>query len=124
MSTLTHNPITMFITITYIKLRSPWKFFQLTYNGYRIQQQLKGEKGFVKMKNTGFGLMHYTISLWESEEDRTRFYRSGNHADAMKKSAELSSEIGTLNYSGTNFPSWKEAKKRVHAEGKVIRFKD
>lgn len=88
----------MFITLTYIKLRSVWKLFPLTFNAMKIVNQLKGENGFVKMKSTGFGLNHYTMSSWKTEEDRQRFYRSGAHGAAMKKSANIASEIRTLNY--------------------------
>lgn len=113
----------MYITITYIKLRSPWKFFALTYNAMQIVKQCKEEKGFKGMKNTGFGLHHYTMSKWETEEDRQRFYRSGAHGAAMKKSTDLASEIRTLNYEGSDFPDWETAKGRILQEGKVLRFK-
>lgn len=113
----------MYITITYIKLRSPWKFFTLTYNAMHIVKQCKGEKGFKGMKNTGFGLHHYTMSKWETEEDRQRFYRAGAHAEAMKKTAELATELRSLTYEGNDFPDWKTAKGRIMQEGKVLSFK-
>ncbi len=112
----------MYITLTSIRLKSAWKFFQLSKNGLRISRQCKKEPGFVGMKNTGFGLNHYTMSRWETEEDRNRFYRNGPHAAAMKKTADMASELATYSYEAKDFPDWKTAKRMLKENGKVMRF--
>lgn len=112
----------MEITITYIRLRHWWQFFPLTKNAMYILRQCKNSKGFKGMKNTGFGLDHYTMSRWEKAEDRQDFYKKGAHLEAMKKGGVLSSEIRTYTFSGENFPAWKEAKRLVQEQGKSIRY--
>ena len=112
----------MVITVTYIKLRSPWKFFRLSIFGYKVQKQLKGEKGFIKLKNTGFGKDHYTLSAWQSTEDLKRFSKTGAHAEAMRSSKELSTEIRIYTYDGDSMPGWKDAKNLVLERGKVLNF--
>lgn len=113
----------MFITITSIKLRSVWNFFKLSLNGLRVQRQAKGEKGFIKMKNTGFGYLHYTLSAWESEEDIKRFSHQGAHKEAMKQSKDLSTEIRIYTYPAAEMPGWDEAKKLLAEKGRILQYK-
>ena len=58
----------MKITITFIELKSPFKFFALSYSALSIAKQLKDTncKGF---KKKGFWTKHYTMTLWNNEED-------------------------------------------------------
>jgi hypothetical protein len=113
----------MYITVTSIKLRSVWYFFKLSLNGMQILKQTRTEKGFIKMKNTGFGYLHYTLSAWESEGDIKRFARSGAHANAMKQSKDLSTEIKIYTYQAAEMPGWKEAKELLNAKGRTLTFK-
>ncbi|MBK5284537.1 MAG: DUF3291 domain-containing protein [Bacteroidia bacterium] len=112
----------MIITVTSIRLRSVWHFFKLSLFGMKIVRQTKQEKGFVRMKNTGFGYMHYTLSVWESEEDMKRFARSGAHAAAMQQSKNIADEIRTYTYTGEQLPSWQEVKRILKEKGKVLTF--
>lgn len=112
----------MYITVTSLKLRSVWLFFKLSLNGMRIVKQAKAEKGFIKMKNTGFGYIHYTLSAWESKEDIKRFAHSGAHKEAMKHTKQLAKEIKIYTYQNTKFPSWEEAKELLNEKGKTLTF--
>ncbi|MBL7844361.1 MAG: DUF3291 domain-containing protein [Cyclobacteriaceae bacterium] len=111
----------MMVTITSIKLRSPWKFFALSYNAMKIIRQLESTN-FLQKKARGIWTMHYTITSWKSEEDLKTFAKSGAHLQAMKVSADLAEEIRTLTYQTDTFPSWKEAKELLSERGKVLRF--
>ncbi|MDZ4710875.1 MAG: hypothetical protein SGI89_00955 [bacterium] len=46
----------MIVTVTSIKLRSVFNFFRLLMFGLKIIRQTKTQKGFIKMKNTGFDI--------------------------------------------------------------------
>lgn len=113
----------MFVTITSLKLRSLWGFFRLSLSGLKISNQAKQEKGFVSLKNTGFGYLHYTITLWESEEDLKRFAHSGAHKEAMKQGATLAEKIITYTFPADKLPDWKEAKMLLNKNGKALNFK-
>jgi heme-degrading monooxygenase HmoA len=113
----------MVITLTSITLRSVWKYFQLTNNARKIMMQAKKSKGFVRMKNTGWGKLHYTLSVWESVDDLKQFARSGAHLAAMKVSQSLSTELATYTYETDHIPNWKEAKALLVEKGKVLHFK-
>lgn len=112
----------MIIVVTSLRLRKLWHYFKMTYLAMHIMRQLKAQKGFVSMRNTGFGYMHYTLSVWESEEEMKRFARSGAHQEAMKRSRTISTEIGTYSYQSDQAPDWKEAKRLLFENGKFISF--
>jgi heme-degrading monooxygenase HmoA len=114
----------MVITITSIKLRSLWKFFALSFYALQIVRQAKTQKGFLKLRSTGFGYLHYTLTSWETEEDLRAFARSGAHLQSMKKSSALSTEIRTCTYNPGNdsLPTWREARTILNEKGKVLRF--
>lgn len=112
----------MVITVTSVRLRRLWHFFKLTYLAFNIVKQLKTQKGFVSMKNTGFGYWHYTLSIWESEADVKAFAKAGAHLAAMKASRSVASEISTYTYKSDVVPSWKEAKQLLRQNGKAVLF--
>jgi len=111
----------MLVTITLIELKSPLKFFALSYTALGILKQLKQAK-CVANKNTGIWTTHYTMSLWNSADEMRTFARSGAHLEAMKGSAKIAKEIRTLTYESNELPEWKEAKRRLMSEGKVLKF--
>jgi hypothetical protein len=115
----------MVVNITSIKLRSLWKFFALSYYALQIIRQTKTQKGFLKVRSTGFGYLHYTLTSWEAEDDLRKFARSGAHLQAMKKSSALATEIRTYSYhvrDSASLPTWNEARTLLNEKGKVIKF--
>ena len=113
----------MSITITYIRLNSLWKFFRLSWLGYKIMKQAQKQPGFIRMKNTGFGYMHYTLSAWENEAAMKAFaYKPGAHLDAMKESRRLASAIGTYTFQSEKLPDWEEARRLVDEKGRALPF--
>jgi len=111
----------MIISITLIELRSPWQFFRLSLHGMKIFQQLEKTPCIAK-KNTGFWKTHYTLTAWKSQEDITAFYKSGAHAEAMKESKALATELRFLTYEAEQIPTWQEAKQKILQEGKRTHF--
>lgn len=112
----------MLITVTYIRLRNPGLFFRLSMFGYQVMKQAQSTPGFIKMKNTGFWNIHYTLSAWENHETMQQFARSGAHLNAMKSSKSLAKTLSTYTYESETFPDWATAKKLIHANGKVLKF--
>ena len=109
----------MKMTITSIRLRSPFKFFPLSLYALHILKQLKSTN-CVEFKKTGLWTMHYTMTLWRSEEDLKAFAASGAHREAMQKGTNIASEICTLTIDATQLPDWKTAKKMLLEQGKTI----
>ena len=112
----------MFVTITSLRLRRLRDFFRLSYFGWRIAKQARAQKGFRRMKNTGFGYLHFTITAWESEPDLKSFAASGAHREALGASRELATEIRIHTFEGEDFPGWKEAKRMLFEKGRVYQF--
>jgi hypothetical protein len=112
----------MKVTITSIKLKSPFHFFALSLRAIRIIKQLKQTKGIVDKKTTGFWTMHYTMTLWDKEESLKNFSKSGAHLEAMKISKDIAAEIRTLTYEGNALPKWSHAKADLNARGRILNF--
>lgn len=110
----------MLVTITSVRLKNWWRFFELSYHGMKISQEIKKCEGFIKMKNTGFGYLHFTMSAWECQEDIKKFYKAGAHLLAMKKASTLATETTTYTYATDRLPSWSDAKRLLSENGKVL----
>jgi hypothetical protein len=110
----------MKVTITSIELKGPFRFFILSYHALNILKQLKATncKAF---KKRGFWTKHYTMTLWQDENELKAFAKSGAHLEAMKKSGEIAREIKTYTYEADSLPTWTEAKKLL-ANAKSVRF--
>jgi hypothetical protein len=112
----------MLISITSILLRSPLGFFELSNNGRKIYNQLDKTTDCIAKKNTGFWKLHYTMTAWESAEAMKAFAQSGAHAEAMKVSAKLATEIRLFTIETDQIPDWTTAKQLVQTQGRVLIF--
>lgn len=110
----------MKVTITYLELKSPLKFFALSAKALRIVKQLKATN-CREFKKRGVWTKHYTMTLWNNDNELKDFARSGAHLDAMRKSKDIAKEIKTLTIDADKLPTWKEAKKLLET-AKSLRF--
>lgn len=110
----------MIAVITSIELKTPFKFFPLSWNAMKIMRQLRTTQ-CVDQKTRGFWTTHYTMTLWNNEEEMKAFARSGAHKEAMRLSAKLAKEIRTQVMETDKLPNWKEAKALLQ-EAKVLQF--
>jgi len=107
-------------TITSIELKGPFKFFALSASALKIIKQLKTTK-CLEFKKRGLWTTHYTMTLWNSEQELLDFARSGAHLEAMKISKNIAKEIRTITYDTTSLPDWKTAIAMLE-NGKVIKY--
>lgn len=107
-------------TITSIELKGPFQFFALSAQALNIIKQLKSTncKDF---KKKGIWTKHYTMTLWNNEDELKAFATSGAHLDAMKKSKQIAKEIRTITIETDALPTWKEAIKRLE-DAKVYTY--
>lgn len=110
----------MLATITSIELRGPLKFFALSRSALKIVRQLK-TSNCQKFKKQGIWTKHYTMTLWNNEEEMRAFAQSGAHLESMKLSKDLAKEIRTITIETDHLPNWKEAKKLLEG-GKVLQY--
>jgi len=107
-------------TITYIKLKGPFKFFALSSKAYKIINQLKATN-YVDFKKKGVWTEHYTMTLWNNESDLKEFAKSGAHLEAMKASKKIAQEIRTVTIDAKELPNWSHAKELLK-NGTVYSF--
>lgn len=107
-------------TITSIELKGPFKFFALSAQALKILKQLRAThcKDF---KKKGLWTTHYTMTLWNSEEELKEFAKTGAHLEAMRNSGKIAKEIRTITVDATVLPNWEEAKKLLES-GSVFKF--
>ena len=107
-------------TITSIKLKTIFKFFPLSIYALNIVKQLKATN-CLEFKKQGIWTLHYTMTLWENEEQLKDFARSGAHLKAMKDSATIAKEIRTITIDADKLPDWKTAKELL-SKSKPYKF--
>lgn len=107
-------------TITSIELKGPLKFFALSAKALEIIKQLKSTN-YKDFKKKGIWNKHYTMTLWNNENDLKEFAKSGAHLDAMKKSKSIAKEIRTITVETDSLPTWKEAIKLLE-NAKVLKY--
>jgi len=107
-------------TITSIELKGPLKFFALSSKALKITKQLRSTN-YKAFKKKGIWSKHYTMTLWNNEEELKEFARSGAHLDAMKSSKSIAKEIRTITIETDSLPKWKEAMQLLE-NAKVLKF--
>lgn len=111
----------MIISITSLRLKSRWGFFRLSWWGLKIGMQARKSAGFIKMKNTGSGYWHFTISAWESIAAPKEFAHSRAHLQAIKAQSEIASEVRIYSFENPQWISWDLAKTLVQEKGRVLK---
>ncbi|QNL21533.1 DUF3291 domain-containing protein [Hyphobacterium sp. CCMP332] len=111
----------MILSITHLKLKSPWKIFPFMATTAKIIKQLD-KSAVVNFKSNSTLRNHYTMSLWKNEKDMRDFYRNGDHAKAMKNAKNIAAEIKTIHFEADAFLPWKKAKKEVDEKGKKLTY--
>ena len=66
---------------------------------------------------SGLWLNHYTMTVWENEEDMKAFVVSKEHKAAMAKTKAMASSVKFYKAEMKQKPSWKEAKRLLHEKG-------
>jgi len=107
-------------TITSIELKGVFSFFILSKEALKIIRQLK-TTSCKDFKKKGFWTKHYTMTLWNNEDEIKAFSQSGEHLEAMKLSSKIAKEIRTITIDTDKLPSWKEALKFLE-KGKVHNY--
>lgn len=107
-------------TITSIELKGPLKFFALSSSALQIIRQLR-TTNCKDFKKRGIWTTHYTMTLWNTEDELKHFASSGAHLEAMKAGKRIAKEIRTVTIDADSLPNWKEAK-RILKKAKAIKY--
>jgi hypothetical protein len=76
----------------------------------------------IEQLSRGFGIHHYTMTLWPDKASMKEFTKSGAHLQAMKKSASIARETRFLTLEVKKIPTWKEAIQQVNEQGRSIYY--
>ncbi|EAR00556.1 hypothetical protein [Maribacter sp. HTCC2170] len=111
----------MILVLTSITLKSPLKFFSLSYKAMRIIQQMQ-DSSCIAFQKRGFWTTHYTMTLWRNIEDMKRFSGNGAHLAAIKSASLIATEVRTLTLEADELPKWREAGLLLKEKGKTLRY--
>ncbi len=110
----------MKVTITFIELKGPLNFFALSSRAFKILRQLKSTN-YRDFKKKGIWTKHYTMTLWNNEQELKDFALSGAHLEVMKAGSQIAKEIRTITIDRDSLPGWGEAKKLLE-NAKVYKY--
>ena len=111
----------MIVSITRLRLKSILHTFSLIKSSAGIIAALEKRKckGF-KIKN---GLMnHYTMTLWENEDDMIQFLKDEAHRMASKKSESIAKLIVVHHFENESLIDWAKAKSILKEKGKMYTY--
>ncbi len=111
----------MKVSITCIELKSIFHFFKLSLFALQISNQLK-TSNVVTFKKKGFWTKHYTMTLWQNEDDMKVFAYSGAHMDAIKKAKLIAKEIKSITIEYDTLLNWKEAQTLLRDRGTLYKY--
>lgn len=102
----------MFVSITLIRLRSPFKIPMLIRYSGPIFGNIRSHK-CLSFSTSGLWLNHYTMTVWNNEEDMKEFVFSKEHKAAMAKTKEMASGVKFYQAEMNKKPTWREAKRLI-----------
>ena len=110
-----------FISITRLRVRSPWYLPSFFWHAIRSKTQAKKAAG-----NLGIALLtdakltFWTKSAWTDQAAMRAFMLSGPHRIAMPVLMDICDEASLVDWTqgSAALPDWKEAHRRLVAEGR------
>lgn len=106
----------MFISITYIKVKSIWKVPSFMKHVGQINRQIAKAEGVLATHLKGGISKNYTLTAWENKQAMLNFRNNGPHLEAMKAIRFISNEYASCHYEGAELPKWRDALTMVHAK--------
>ncbi|MBY0509562.1 MAG: DUF3291 domain-containing protein [Rhodospirillaceae bacterium] len=113
------------VSITRLRLRSPWLEPPFLWHAVRSNVQAKGAEGCLGVNIRRANGAYWTLTLWRDTAALRAFMLSGAHKGAMPKLQEWCSEASLAHWEqdGAAMPTWEEAERRLAAEGRVSHVK-
>lgn len=106
----------MFVSITLVRLKSPIYIPKLIRYASPVFGAINKEK-CLHVSSSGLWLNHYTMTIWNNEEDMMELFKSPEHRAAMAQTQKMASNVKFYKAEMEKKPSWKEAKRLLHAYG-------
>ncbi|MEQ8358015.1 MAG: DUF3291 domain-containing protein [Cytophagales bacterium] len=110
----------MYLSITLITLKHPKHIYTLVTQANEMLKRL-GEYNCKGVKTRGFWKNHYTMTLWENEEDIRRFNKSELHQKSIRGASKIANEVRIKRIESDRLIKWKEAKLMLE-KGKVYKY--
>lgn len=104
----------MFISLTYIKVKSIWKVPLFMKHVSQINRQIARAEGVLETRLKGGLSKNYTITAWKNKEAMLNFRNNDAHLEAMKATRHISDEYTSCHYEADILPRWEETVRILH----------
>ncbi len=114
------------ISVTRLRLRSSRFLIPFFWHALRTTIQARRAPGNLDVKTTrAAGNAFWTLTAWEDEASMRAYRNSGPHRRAMPKLLEWCDEasVGHWEQATAELPDWREARRRMMAEGRLSKVK-
>ena len=115
-----------FISVTRLRLRSPWRLPRFFWHALRSRIQATKAPGNLSvdvLNDTHFAF--WTKSAWKDESSMRAYMMSGAHRQAMPVMQDIVDEAATAHWEQETqeLPTWPEAYKRLLEHGRFTKLK-
>jgi hypothetical protein len=97
-----------YVSITGLRLLSPWSAPRFWWHAILSMTQAKRAPGLLSVQARKVEGVHHTVSVWRSRSDMLTFMKSGRHAAAMRDFRSIATG-STCGFEAKDAPSWDEA---------------
>ncbi len=124
-STPTEKPAMVFVSVTRLRLKSPFYLPVFMWNNFLTSRQISKTPGFlagkllVDAKHT-----YWTMTAWEEQAAMKIFRNSGAHRSVIPKIQDWCDEASVVHWKqeDSNFPDWEDVHHRLVTDGFVTRL--
>jgi len=107
---------TRYISITGLKLNSPWHWPRFMWHAMRSSAQARKAEGNLRAEVKQVGRMYCTLSVWENHRAMKRFLYQGAHGKAVRDFDNFATGT-TYGYEAAETPDWDEAVRLLAEKG-------
>ncbi|MBF2080477.1 MAG: hypothetical protein IGR76_18645 [Synechococcales cyanobacterium T60_A2020_003] len=113
-------PSTTFVSVTRLRLRSPWTlpaFYWYTGRSFRQVKNAPGHLASTPRRQPNFTF--WTLTVWHDQAAMRAYRSSGAHRQAMPKLATWCDEASYTHWEqqGASLPTWEVAESQMKSEG-------
>jgi hypothetical protein len=109
------------VSVTRLRLRSFWIVPLFVWHSLRSLKQARAADGCLAAEINNFGGAFWTLTVWRDRAAVRAFMLTGTHRKVMPKLASWCDEASLAHWDQEDeqMPSWKEASRRLGAEGRT-----
>jgi heme-degrading monooxygenase HmoA len=113
------------VSVTRLRLRATRYFLPFAWHAFRSALQARHADGALSVATRRAEGSHWTLTVWRDKAAMRAFMLGGAHRDAMPRLQDWCDEAAVAHWEqdGAIAPAWREAERRLAAEGRLSAVK-